>query len=316
MLCTILNLDKKLFYYKGGEFQTDQAWKHRAVYHHGDYELIFCLKGKLYLTLNGQNLILNQHELLVVPPFYKMAGYYDSPVGTDFYWLHFLPQVKGQVVNLSAEHVASQLAKIGHNKEHQSIILPLKFSVTNFEEVTILIHQILAVSKTLPFLDERNYLTSALLIKLFMGTIGGDGRDDQLHVETIKEWIRAHINANLTVEEIALQNSLSPDYLTRLFKKVLGMTTLQYINRVKVETAKSLLIRTNLPIKEVAANSFFSDTRTFMRRFKALTGLTPSEYRHSNGSVHHNNPHIDPQIPLPKQIEDMIDYIPENGDLK
>lgn len=316
MLCTILNLDKKLFYYKGGEFQTDQAWKHRAVYHHGDYELIFCLKGKLYLTLNGQNLILNPHELLVVPPFYKMAGYYDSPVETDFYWLHFLPQVKGQVVNLSAEHVASQLTKIGHDKEHQSIILPLKFAVTNFEEVTILIHQILAVSKTLPFLDERNYLTSALLIKLFMGTIGGDGRDDQLHVEAIKEWIRAHISANLTVEEIALQNSLSPDYLTRLFKRVLGMTTLQYINRVKVETAKSLLIRTNLSIKEVAANSFFSDTRTFMRRFKALTGLTPSEYRHSNGSVHHNNPHIDPQIPLPKQIEDLIDYIPENGDLK
>ena len=84
MLCVILNLDKRLLYYKGGEFQTDQAWRHRTVYHQNDYELIFCLKGKLYLNLNGRNIVLNQHELLVVPPFYKMTGYYDSPVGTDF----------------------------------------------------------------------------------------------------------------------------------------------------------------------------------------------------------------------------------------
>lgn len=315
MLCVILNLDKRLLYYKGGEFQTDQAWRHRTVYHQNDYELIFCLKGKLYLNLNGRNIVLNQHELLVVPPFYKMTGYYDSPVGTDFYWLHFFPQTKGQVVDLSADQVASQLTKIGHDKEHQSIILPLKFAVTNFAEVTVLIHQILAANQALPFLNERDYLTSALLINLFMGTLSGSGRDDQLHVEMIKEWIRVHMSATLTVEDIATQNGFSPDYLTRLFKKVLGMTTLQYVNRIKIETAKSILIRTNLPIKEIAANSFFSDTRTFMRRFKALTGLTPSEYRHSDGFVHHNNPHIDPQIPLPKQIEDMIDYIPENGDV-
>jgi hypothetical protein len=31
--------------------------------------------------------------------------------------------------------------------------------------------------------------------------------------------------------------------------------------------------------------------------------------------IHHNNPHVDPQIPVPKRIEDTIDYIPENGDL-
>lgn len=98
----------------------------------------------------------------------------------------------------------------------------------------------------------------------------------------------------LTVEEIADHNNFNPDYLTRMFKRVLGITTRQYLNRIKIETASSLLIRTGMPIKEVAANSFFNDTRTFLRCFKAMTGLTPTEYRQSNCEIHHNNPHIDP----------------------
>lgn len=317
MLCVSLNLGKSLYYYKGGEFQADSnSWHHQQVFHQGDWELMFCLSGKLYLSLDDHNVILNPHELLVVPPFCKMVGYRDSPTGTDFYWLHFLPQEKGQVLDLTAEEIKQQASKVGQTKDQRSILLPLKFKVTNFEEVTIQIHQILTKKASLPFLDERNYLVAALLANLFIGTIGDDNRSDSLHVDAVKEWIRVHMSSSLTVEEVAVKNNFSPDYLTRLFKSVLGMTTLQYINRVKIETACSLLIRSNLTLRKVAAYSFFNDTRTFLRRFKADTGLTPTEYRNSNQSVHHNNPHIDPQIPLPKEIEDLIDYIPENGTVK
>lgn len=62
------NLGKSIFYYKGGEFRTDQPWQHQAVYHHGDYELIFCLQGQIFLTLNQQQLVLKPHDLLIVPP--------------------------------------------------------------------------------------------------------------------------------------------------------------------------------------------------------------------------------------------------------
>lgn len=311
------NLSKSIFYYKGGEFRTDQPWQHQAVYHHGDYELIFCLQGQIFLTLNQQQLVLKPHDLLIVPPYCKMVGNAKSPVGTAFYWLHFLPQERAQITEQAPASIAPMINAVGQSKHQQTIFLPLKFAVANFEEVTVLIHQILASTPPRPYLDDRNLLTAALLIKLFAGTATTEStRADQRRVATVQEWIRAHMSSQLTVEEIADHNNFNPDYLTRMFKRVLGVTTRQYLNRIKIETASSLLIRTGMPIKEVAANSFFSDTRTFLRRFKAMTGLTPTEYRQSNREIHHNNPHIDPQIPLPKQIEDLIDYIPENGNLK
>ncbi|MFT8742306.1 helix-turn-helix domain-containing protein [Lentilactobacillus hilgardii] len=74
-----------------------------------------------------------------------------------------------------------------------------------------------------------------------------------------------------------------------------------------------LLIRTEMPVKQVAYNSYFNDPKVFMRRFKSSTGLSPSEYRKSYNLIHLNNPHVDLQIP--KRIADSIDYIPENGDI-
>ena len=152
------------------------------------------------------------------------------------------------------------------------------------------------------------------MIELFKAYIAQHNPDDaNSRINYLKEWIRANMSSHLTVAEIAKQVHLNVDYLTRLFKKYEGITTLQYINHLKIEVAALLLIRTEMPINEVSKNSYFNDPKIFMRRFKKEMGLSPTQYRHTFNIIHLNNPHIDPQIPLPKQLSDSIDTIPVNG---
>lgn len=274
MLFSTFTMEKNLLYYKGGEFLAHKGWHHRRMYHKGDYALILCIKGPIYLQIGDQRYTLNAHE-------------------DDM----------------------TEKVKASTSKKRQ-IFLPRYFKLADYEEATILIHQILSIHNELSFIEERDYLVSALLIQLYKSYFNRpDANEDSSRINSLKEWIRANMSSTLTVAEIADRSHLNPDYLTRLFKQCTGLTTLQYLNHVKIEVATLLLIRTDMSIKQIADNSYFNDPKVFMRRFKSATGLSPTEYRKSYNLIHLNNPHVDPQIPIPKRIADSIDYNPENGDI-
>lgn len=314
MLFSTFTMEKTLLYYKGGEFWAHRGWHHRRMYHKGDYELILCIKGPIYLQIGDMRYTLNAREVLIVPPFTTFYGYQDSPGDVDFYWLHFFSQHKEDTVTANEDDMTATI-KSSSSKKRQ-IFLPRYFKLADYEEATILIHQILSIHNELSFIEERDYLVSALLIQLYKSYFNRpDANEDSSRISSLKEWIRANMSSTLTVAEIAERSHLNPDYLTRLFKHCTGMTTLQYLNHVKIEVATLLLIRTDMSIKQIADNSYFNDPKVFMRRFKSATGLSPTEYRKSYNLIHLNNPHVDPQIPIPKRIADSIDYIPENGDI-
>lgn len=314
MLFSTFTMEKTLLYYTGGEFLAHKGWHHRRMYHMGDYELILCIKGPIYLQIGDRRYTLNTHEVLIVPPFTTFYGYQDSPGDVDFYWVHFFSQHKEDTLTADEDDMTEKV-KASTSKKRQ-IFLPQYFKLADYEEATILIHQILSIHNELSFIEERDYLVSALLIQLYKSYFNRpDANEDSSRINSLKEWIRANMSSDLTVAEIADRSHLNPDYLTRLFKHCTGMTTLQYLNHVKIEVATLLLIRTDMSIKQIADNSYFNDPKVFMRRFKSATGLSPTEYRKSYNLIHLNNPHVDPQIPIPKRIADSIDYIPENGDI-
>lgn len=316
MLFSTFTLSKTLLYYKGGEFKANGPWKHKEMFHKGDYELIFCIKGPLYLQIGNDRLTLHQNEILIVPPFTTMVGYKNSS-NVDFYWLHFFSQQQEKMLNVQAQELFLKIQNKDSDHTDKQLYLPMQFKLVDYEQTTILIHQILSIHNELSFIEERDYLVSALLIQLYNSYWHHfDLSDDESsRIDYVKEWIRANISNTLTVAEIAEKVHLNPDYLTRLFKHCTGMSTLKYLNHIKIEVATLLLIRTEMSIKEIAYNSYFNDPKVFMRRFKSEMGLSPSEYRKSYNLIHLNNPHVDPQIPIPKRIADSIDYIPENGSI-
>lgn len=102
-------------------------------------------------------------------------------------------------------------------------------------------------------------------------------------VRQIKSIIEEHYNEDLSLDDIAQTCGMSPAYISKLFKKELGINLMQYINNVRLEHAKKMLAESNDTITQIAEAVGFRDEKYFLRVFKKEVGLTTSEYRHLHG---------------------------------
>lgn len=102
------------------------------------------------------------------------------------------------------------------------------------------------------------------------------------HIEPIKvpvDYIRKNYAQTISIEELAGLSCLSVSALERRFKKYLGKTPNQFLNKIRLENARRLLIETNAPILEVAYQCGFTEHSYFSKQFKAQFGLMPSALR-------------------------------------
>ena len=72
-----------------------------------------------------------------------------------------------------------------------------------------------------------------------------------------------------------------PSYLGTICKKSTSYTLTSYINHVRIDNAKGLLIDMNMTLSRVAEQCGFTDEKYFLRTFKKITGMTPTQYRHA-----------------------------------
>lgn len=93
--------------------------------------------------------------------------------------------------------------------------------------------------------------------------------------------IHYDLNSDLSLKAIAEQLNVSPAYFSGLFKKECGCTLTEYVNKMRVEQAISLLRDSEKQIQNIAYESGFQDPNYFIRQFKRQTGMTPGEYRRS-----------------------------------
>lgn len=92
-------------------------------------------------------------------------------------------------------------------------------------------------------------------------------------------YIQANYSKKLTLQSIAQELSISQCYLSRQFKKELGVSLTQFINHLRIEKSKQLLVETNLPLAEVAQQCGFEDQSYYTKVFGRLCAMTPLKYR-------------------------------------
>ncbi len=98
-------------------------------------------------------------------------------------------------------------------------------------------------------------------------------------VRQAQEFIELHFHEKIMVEDLATLLSVSRRSLERRFKKATTSTIVDYIQRVKIEAAKTRLESSNDNINEVMYLVGYADSKAFRSTFKKITGMLPLDYR-------------------------------------
>ena len=100
-------------------------------------------------------------------------------------------------------------------------------------------------------------------------------------VSNAKQFVQSHVEESITLARVVEHVHVSRFYFCKLFKKATGMTLTEYITRVRVEKAKTLLVDPSLRISEVVYAAGFGSIPRFNSAFKHCVGMPPTEYRAS-----------------------------------
>ncbi len=97
-------------------------------------------------------------------------------------------------------------------------------------------------------------------------------------VEKVKDYIENNYMNDVSLDHLALYVSMSSFYLSRIFSKAYGINIKEYIIKIRMEKAKTMLIEGNKSVKQIAFEVGYMDQNYFSKAFKKYTNISPKEY--------------------------------------
>lgn len=272
------SLTVPLKYNLTGKFQApSKEWIHFSRIM-SDFELIVVTEGTAYVQIEQQQYAINKGEFLLCPISSKQSGYRKSSCA--FYWMHFIP--KNPVNIIGAEQLPEEASK-------DSIYIPSYGKAENLEKIIVMMKHLQDSVRSYHNNLQNNYLCSSILCEIYSQFSekikhGSSAlKKKQLFID-IQDYIKWNRNRDIKVAEIADHFGYNKRYISFLFSTISGISLKQYIMQEKIEAAKYLLCDTNDNINEIAYQLGFNDSHNFMKNFKKLVGLTPTEYRNAYAS--------------------------------
>ncbi|MBP1905143.1 AraC-like DNA-binding protein [Paenibacillus turicensis] len=261
-----LELDLLVAHYS----QVTPQW--RDIDYCPDYsKLYFITEGTGWIRINGEEYYPEPGQLVLMPE--DVVQSYSVAEGQPYqkYWCHFN-------------------ARIGHLEAFRQLRIPYICTVVDYGRTEKVFAELVQYANSEEVCSgllakvKLMELLSYYLLELAEGQMGKEqitirNRTATTWLEPLLQYIRDHLDQDLTIQELATQVCLHPNYFIRMFKEQMGVPPIQYITRVKMERAKELLMQTEGSISEVACQVGFQDYFHFSKQFKKLVGMAPTEYR-------------------------------------
>lgn len=105
---------------------------------------------------------------------------------------------------------------------------------------------------------------------------------DNFMINKMLQYIHINIENHLSLEKLAKDLNISVGYASDCFKKSMGVSIMRYVQKIKIDRAKNLLLSTDKSILYIGILLGFYDQSHFSRTFKAIVGISPTAYRNIN----------------------------------
>ena len=232
--------------------------------------LHFVLDGKGTLNINKKTYQCKKGEMFFISheSFYSYCQDKNDP--WKYFWISLYGEKALQLCNTMNLSIYSPVYKI---EEPENLFQKLYCLYKNCEEHKNSL-DIFALSS---FLD----IASTIINEQNSHTDGKKNTSKEQYISFITNYIKSNLTNDslLKIDKIAQQLHLSPNYLSHLFTDYTGTPIHNYIISLKLQRACTYLETTDMPIKEVAMYSGFSNPLYFSRLFYKYKKQTPSQYR-------------------------------------
>jgi len=229
-----------------------------APHFHAGIELVYLLKGQLEATINGQNIILGENQLLVVN-CYSVHRFFsiDSETITSIIPLSAVPSMqkvltanrfKHPIIDDDAErNLASLMHLLMAHPENEFMQKGIAYTILGYlaEKITL---EPLATS------DQVDLICKIL------------------------NYLNDNFTQQITVDQLAARFGYSRSRFSHMFKSTIGYSLPQYLNMLRCRSIAESLVSTDIPVVELAINAGFNNTHSFYTAFKSCYNMTPREY--------------------------------------
>lgn len=97
-------------------------------------------------------------------------------------------------------------------------------------------------------------------------------------IQQVQEYIRHNFSQDISLQDCADHAGISYTHLSRVFRQETGCRFVEYLNRIRLDHAKALLIRQDLSMKQIVEQTGFRNYNYFFKVFRENEGMTPSEF--------------------------------------
>lgn len=126
---------------------------------------------------------------------------------------------------------------------------------------------------------QTEIITHWIIRSIFGETLDLRAVSADYSVARAQHYMEQHYMDNITVAKLADLGYVSPSCFNRRFKKEIGITPIEYLIEIRIQRAKTMLRRKNIPVTEIAMRCGFGSNAHFSACFQSRLGVSPSEYR-------------------------------------
>ncbi|GGF71845.1 hypothetical protein GCM10010912_16240 [Paenibacillus albidus] len=247
----------------------------------GLFDLIIVEQGCLFLGEGSRQWdVPAGHTLLLLPDRYHYAVKPCEEV-TSFIWIHFhtvgsWTLAEGDPVYMNREaHFRDFLIHPYTIRIPQFGPLPAPFERSGQAELLLQ----LSAGRRSSAVWQQQRIFEEMLRMMDLAQHDSTGSQAMDIAEKTEAYLRNHYAEPLTNASLADALHFHYNYLARCMKRVYGLTPMEYLTDYRLEQAKLLLLKTEIPISAVAERTGFESTAYFSRRFARRIGTSPLRFR-------------------------------------
>lgn len=267
-------------------FIAANPWRN-YLHTHSFFEVCYCFQGRGTFRIFGHDHQVGTGDVFVARPGepHEIIADDEDPLGIYFWSYTLVPQKEQQPGSRGTDALLRAFVTSATKVRAQRRGLQRMLELLT-EEITYREPGYSEVVKALVVKLILDTARAVVDVAVLPGPLDPPARSaDEALVQTIIQYLRDNHGRAICLRDIAAQVHMSERHCNRLFHAATGLSIMRYLAVLRLDIAAQLLLEQEHSIKEVARKSGYPDVHHFMTRFRQRTGLTPTSYRRTRGTM-------------------------------